>query len=122
MSVTTEGSEEISVSVTRETRQASKINQICTKIDEILTQKQNQTLVKFTLPELDECNEYVQQAVFDRYHAEMIGKDLFIKIDGGHKTRIQFKLNSSADTHNPNWFVTQCTDCKMMGNKYKPDV
>ncbi|PKB95661.1 hypothetical protein RhiirA5_436305 [Rhizophagus irregularis] len=52
----------------------------------------------------------------------MIGKDLFIKIDGGHKTRIQFKLNSSADTHNPNWFVTQGTDCKMMGNKYKPDV
>ncbi|CAB4424997.1 unnamed protein product [Rhizophagus irregularis] len=122
MSVTTEGSEEISVSVTRETRQASKINQICTKIDEILTQKQNQTLVKITLPELDERNEYVQQAVFDRYHAEMIGKDLFIKIDGGHKTRIQFKLNSSADTHNPNWFVTQGTDCKMMGNKYKPDV
>ncbi|PKK59227.1 hypothetical protein RhiirC2_857451 [Rhizophagus irregularis] len=104
MSVATEGSEEIFVQVTRETRQASKINQICTKIDEILAQKQNQTLVKITLPELVECNEYVQQ------------------IDGGNKTKIQFKLCLSGYTHNQNWFVTQGTDCKMMGNKYKPDV
>ncbi|GBB84355.1 hypothetical protein RclHR1_10980007 [Rhizophagus clarus] len=123
MSVTTEGSEELSVPVTRETRQASKINQICTKIDEILTQNRNQTLIKITLPELHECNnEYVKQAVFNKYHAEMVGEDLFIKIDGGNKTRIQFKLNSSADTYNPNWFVTQGTDCVMMGRNYKPDV
>ncbi|CAB5367193.1 unnamed protein product [Rhizophagus irregularis] len=87
--------------------QASKINQICTKIDEILTQKRNQTLIKITLPELDECNEYVQQAVLDKYKAEMIGEDLFIKVDGGHKTQIQFKLNLSAYTHNQNWFVIQ---------------
>ncbi|CAB4399807.1 unnamed protein product [Rhizophagus irregularis] len=122
MSVATEGSEEIFVQVTRETRQASKINQICTKIDEILAQKQNQTLVKITLPELVECNEYVQQVIFDKYSAEMIGEDLFIKIDGGNKTKIQFKLCLSGYTHNQNWFVTQGTDCKMMGNKYKPDV
>ncbi|CAB5306748.1 unnamed protein product [Rhizophagus irregularis] len=92
MSVTTEGSEEISVQVTRETRQASKINQICTKIDEILTQKINQTLIKITLPELDECDVHVRQAIFDKYHAEMIGENLFIKIDGGNKTDIQGNL------------------------------
>ncbi|CAB4400676.1 unnamed protein product [Rhizophagus irregularis] len=102
--------------------QASKINQICTKIDEILTQKRNQTLIKITLPELDECNEYVQQAVLDKYKAEMIGEDLFIKVDGGHKTQIQFKLNLSAYTHNQNWFVIQGTSCMMAGNKYCPDV
>ncbi|CAB5386647.1 unnamed protein product [Rhizophagus irregularis] len=111
MSVATEGSEEIFVQVTRETRQASKINQICTKIDEILAQKQNQTLVKITLPELVECNEYVQQVIFDKYSAEMIGEDLFIKIDGGNKTKIQFKLCLSGYTHNQNWhkpFVNAC--------------
>jgi len=85
-------------------------------------QKQNQTLVKITLPELNECNEYVQQAIFDKYHAEMIGEDLFIKIDGGNKTEIQGNLMISGKTHNQNWFVTQGTDCIMMGNKYKPDV
>ena len=37
-------------------------------------QKQNQAFVKITLSELDEYNEYVQQAIFDKYHAEMIGK------------------------------------------------
>ncbi|PKK41149.1 hypothetical protein RhiirC2_805009 [Rhizophagus irregularis] len=77
----------------------------------VTTEGSEEILVSIILPELDECNEYVQQAVFDRYHAEIIGKDLFIKIDRGHKTRIQFELNSSADTHNPNWFITQGTDC-----------
>ncbi|RGB38168.1 hypothetical protein C1646_756002 [Rhizophagus diaphanus] len=85
MSVSTEGSEEMFVQVTRETRQASKINQI-------------------PLPELDECNVYVQEAIFDKYDAEMIEKDLFIKV------------------HNRIWYVAPGTSCMMMGNKYKPDV
>ncbi|RIA82561.1 hypothetical protein C1645_835186 [Glomus cerebriforme] len=43
-------------------------------------------------------------------------------IDGGHKTEIQGNLMISGKTHNQNWFVTQDTDCIMMGNKYKLDV
>ena len=45
-----------------------------------MTQKRNQTIVKITLPELDRCDVNVLQAIFDKYDAEMIEKDLFIKV------------------------------------------
>ncbi|PKY44146.1 hypothetical protein RhiirA4_399569 [Rhizophagus irregularis] len=85
-------------------------------------QNQNQTIIKITLPELDESNVYVQQAIFDKYDAEMIEKDLFIKIDGGHKTEIQAHLTFSGKVHNRTWYVAPGTSCMMMGNKYTPDV
>ncbi|CAB4495100.1 unnamed protein product [Rhizophagus irregularis] len=122
MSVTTEGSEEIFVQVTRETRQASKINQICTKIDEILAQNLNKTLVKITLPELVECDVHVRQAIRDKYDPEIINNDLYIKIDGGHKEDIQANFLISGRVHNPNWFVALNTCCVMAGNECKPDV
>ncbi|PKK55479.1 hypothetical protein RhiirC2_858991, partial [Rhizophagus irregularis] len=52
----------------------------------------------------------------------MIGENLFIKIDGGNKTDIQGNLMISGKIYNQNWFVTQGTDCVMMGNQCKPDV
>ncbi|CAB4489369.1 unnamed protein product [Rhizophagus irregularis] len=106
MSVTTEGSKEIFVQVTRETRQTSKINQICTKIDKILAQKLNQTLVKITLPELVKCDVHVRQVILDKYGPEIINNDLFIKIDGGYKEDIQANFLIQAELtyqqlHNP---------------------
>jgi hypothetical protein len=56
------------------------IQQICAKIDEILMQKRNRAIVKITLPELDESNVHVQQAILDKYDAELIDKDLIIKV------------------------------------------
>ncbi|CAB4411361.1 unnamed protein product [Rhizophagus irregularis] len=120
MSVTMEGSEEI---FTQETRQTSnKINQICTKIDEILAQKLNQTLIKITLSELVECDVHVRQAILDKYGPEIINNDLFIKIDGGHKEDIQANFLISGRVYNPNWFIALNTYCVIAGNECKPDV
>ncbi|CAG8671447.1 15748_t:CDS:2 [Rhizophagus irregularis] len=105
--------------LTRETRQISKINQIFTKINETLTRTRDQNIIKI---ELDKFDDHIREAVHSIYKAEIINKDIFIKIDGGLKTTIHFDLVISARAHNPNWFVVPTTTCIVGPNSYGPDV
>ncbi|CAB4390926.1 unnamed protein product [Rhizophagus irregularis] len=105
--------------LTKETRQISKINQIFTKINETLTRTRDQNIIKI---ELDKFDDHIREAVHSIYKAEIINKDIFIKIDGGLKTTIHFDLVISARAHNPNWFVVPTTTCIVGPNSYGPDV
>ncbi|CAI2184602.1 3234_t:CDS:2 [Funneliformis geosporum] len=63
MSVATEGLEDMPIQVTRETRQASKINQIFAKIDDSLMQMQGQNIIKINIQDLEKCpppNVYIE--------------------------------------------------------------
>ncbi|CAI2192736.1 10721_t:CDS:2, partial [Funneliformis geosporum] len=122
MSVTTEGSEEISIQVTRETRQAFKIKQIFTNINESLTRKRDQNIVKIHIPGLDKVDKYVREAIHNEYNAQIIDNDIFIRYDGGNKENIHCELRNSARTHNPIWYATPNMICVAGGNDYRPDV
>ncbi|RGB38019.1 hypothetical protein C1646_756166 [Rhizophagus diaphanus] len=119
MSVATEGEE---ISVSRETRQASKINQIFTIIDDSLTQMRDQNIIKINITEPDKIDDRIREAIHNKYKAEIIDKDIFIKVDGGLETTIHVDLVFAARTHNPAWFVAPTTCCVVGPNSYEPDV
>ncbi|CAG8438978.1 4366_t:CDS:2 [Diversispora eburnea] len=123
MSIKLEGVE--ASTVTRETRQTSQINMIFAYIDkslESLMPEKKEDVVKVSLSayKLDDVN--IREAIHERYDAEIIGKDLFIKYDGKHKERIHRRLANSAEIHNPNWDVDVNVICVVGGNNFRPDV
>ncbi|CAG8625134.1 8252_t:CDS:2 [Diversispora eburnea] len=123
MSIKLEGSE--TSTVTRETRQTSQINMIFAYIDKSLEslmpeEKEDVSKVSLSTYELDNIN--IREAIHERYDTEIIGKDLFIKYDGGHKTKIHYKLTNSAEMHNSAWDVNIDMICVMGGNNFRPDV
>ncbi|CAG8684940.1 5649_t:CDS:2 [Funneliformis caledonium] len=108
MSVLTEGSEEMFVQVTR--------------IDEILTQNRNQPVVKISIPELDNVDVRVLEAICDQYKTEILENEMFIKYDGGNKEAIQFRLCNSAIAHKPNLWVTPNQMCSLAEHDARPDA
>ncbi|RHZ49091.1 hypothetical protein Glove_530g1 [Diversispora epigaea] len=121
MSIKLEGLE--TSTVTWETRQASQINMIFTYIDkslELPEKKKDVVKVGLSAYKLDNIN--IREAMHERYDAEIIGKDLFIKYDGGHKTKIHFNVAHSAMMQNPSWDVNIDMTCVMGDNNFRPDV
>ncbi|CAG8544301.1 4589_t:CDS:2 [Diversispora eburnea] len=120
MSIKLEGSE--TSTVTRETRQTSQINMIFTYIDESLMWEKKEDIVKVSLSAYNLDNINIREAIHERYNAEIIGKDLFIKYDGMNKERIHRRLANSAEIHNPNWGAEINVICVVGGNNFRPDV
>ncbi|CAG8514942.1 8710_t:CDS:2 [Diversispora eburnea] len=111
--------------VTRETRQTSQINMIFMYIDtslESLTPEQKEDVVKVSLSTYKLDNVNVREAIHERYDAEIIGKDLFIKYNGGHRSKTHFNLAHSAMMQDPSWDVNIDMICVMGGNNFRPDV
>ncbi|CAG8634080.1 6002_t:CDS:2 [Funneliformis caledonium] len=106
------------IQVTRETRRASKINQI----DDSLTQMKGQNIIKINIPDLEKVDKHMREAIHSEYNAQIIDSDIFIKCDGKHKEDIQAELLISARVHNPTWSVSLNTICVVGGNSYQPDV
>ncbi|CAI2168464.1 51_t:CDS:2 [Funneliformis geosporum] len=106
------------IQVTRETRQAFKINQI----DDSLTQMKGQNIIKINIPDLEKVDKHIREAIHNNYNAQIIDCDIFIKYDGGNKEGIQADLMISARAQNPIWWVTLNTICVAGGNDYRPDV
>ncbi|CAG8438981.1 2175_t:CDS:2 [Acaulospora morrowiae] len=121
MSVKLEGSE-ISDVVTLENKQASKVNMILTKIEEVLKQKKKKDVITINLPGLDEAGVSVYEAIHEKYNAEIIGNRLFIKFDGAGKEEIHFELGVSARTYNPNWFMVSNAICVVQDAQLRPDL
>lgn len=120
MSVETEGIEETSTS-TRVTRHTSMINQI----DELLQEQEqrDKDIVKISLDiDMSKIDEHVLEAIHDKYVAEIIDNDIFIKYDGVLKERVHVALVVSAMAHNQNWTVVSKGMCVVAGNQYLPDV
>ncbi|RGB29280.1 hypothetical protein C1646_672559 [Rhizophagus diaphanus] len=126
MSVATEGLEEIQSKVTRETKQASLINQVLTYIEESLkklTPEEKQDVVTIDLSAYKLDNVVVRETIHDSYNAEIIGEHMFIKYDSKKKEKIHRRLANSAEAHNQNWDVDvngMCTDNNR--NEFLPDV
>ncbi|RHZ69446.1 hypothetical protein Glove_283g165 [Diversispora epigaea] len=120
MSIKLEGSE--TSTVTRETRQPSQINMIFTYIDESLMWEKKEDIVKVSLSAYKLDNINIREAIHERYNAEIIGKDLFIKYDGMNKERIHRRLANSAEIHNLNWGAEINIICVVGGNNFRPDV
>ncbi|RHZ63513.1 hypothetical protein Glove_329g74 [Diversispora epigaea] len=123
MSIKLEGVE--ASTVIQETRQTSQINMIFAYIDkslESLMPEKKEDVVKVSLSAYKLDNINIREAIHERYDAEIIGKDLFIKYDGRHKEKIHRRLASSAEMHNQSWDVNVNTICVMGGNNFRPDV
>ncbi|CAG8657892.1 16151_t:CDS:2 [Funneliformis caledonium] len=112
--------------ITRKTRQASKVNQICMIIDELLRgQDKNQSYVKVSLPkeiDMNNVDVHILEEVHAEYLAERVGNDIFIKYDGINKERMQRRLTNSAEAFNPNWTVENNSICVVGGAERRPDV
>ncbi|CAG8618353.1 13676_t:CDS:2 [Funneliformis caledonium] len=122
MSVATEGVEETLFEGTRETRQTTKITQICAKIDQLLEQAQKDDVVEINLPDelgMNNAGARVLEAIHSIYSADRIGNDLFIKYDGLNKERIHYKLVNSAETM---WYSASNGICVVGGAERRPDV
>ncbi|CAG8655811.1 3162_t:CDS:2, partial [Diversispora eburnea] len=89
---------------------------------ESLMPEQKEDVVKVNLSTYKLDNINIREAIHERYDAEIIGKDLFIKYDGRHKVKIHFNLAHSAMTQNPSWDVNIDMNCVMGGNNFRPDV
>ncbi|CAG8530444.1 11374_t:CDS:2 [Funneliformis caledonium] len=125
MSFAIEG-QEMSNTITRETRQTSKVNQICMIIDELLLgQDKNQSYVMVSLPkeiDMNSVDVHVLEEVHANYRAERVGNDIFIKYDGINKENIQRYLTNSAGVFNPNWTVATNSICVIGGAERRPDI
>ncbi|RHZ84227.1 hypothetical protein Glove_84g175 [Diversispora epigaea] len=82
--------------------------------------KEDVVKVSLSAYKLDNIN--ICEAIHERYNAEIIGKDLFIKYDGYHKEKIHRKLANSAEIHNQNWGVESNVICVVGSNNFRPDV
>ncbi|CAB5387076.1 unnamed protein product [Rhizophagus irregularis] len=95
MCVATEGVEETLFEATRETRQTSKVTQICAEINELLEKAQKDDIVEIDLPEelgLNKADAHVLEAIHMIYSADRIENKLFIKYDGLNKEQIHWQL------------------------------
>ncbi|CAG8584786.1 2856_t:CDS:2 [Diversispora eburnea] len=123
MSIKLEGVE--ASTVTRETRQTSQINMIFAYIDkslESLVPEKKEDVAKISLSDYKLDNINICEAIHERYNAEIIGKNLFIKYDGYDKEEIHYQLTNSARTHNPNWGVNSNVICVVGGDNFRPDI
>ncbi|CAG8618301.1 1402_t:CDS:2 [Paraglomus occultum] len=85
-----------------------------------------QDVVKISLPidklDLNEVDPRVREAIHEKYVAERIGNDIYIKYDGMHKQRIHVKLIVSATIHNQDWTALMNTICVVGRDEFRPDV
>ncbi|RHZ44920.1 hypothetical protein Glove_707g52 [Diversispora epigaea] len=97
-------------------------SKICDKIEQELRGQQDTGIVKINIPikELDRLN--VREEIHNEFKAEIIGEDLFIKYDGGHKSEIHSELLISAQMHNPAWNILIDMICVIENNNLRPDV
>ncbi|CAG8512762.1 7951_t:CDS:2 [Paraglomus brasilianum] len=89
---------------------------------EALTPEQKEDVVNISLSTYNLDNVNIREAIIERYDAEIIGKDLIIKCDGIHKSKIHFNLAHSAMMQNSSWDVNIDVTCVMGGNNFRPDV
>ncbi|RHZ47159.1 hypothetical protein Glove_590g29 [Diversispora epigaea] len=98
--------------------------EIFTYIDksvESLMPEKKEDVAKISLSNY-KLDNIIREAIHERYNAEIIGKDLFIKYDGYYKEEIHYQLTNSARTHNPNWGVNSNVTCVVGGNNFRPNV
>ncbi|CAB4376272.1 unnamed protein product [Rhizophagus irregularis] len=119
MSVETEGMEE-TTTISRTTRQTSMINQIDNLLQE--QEQRGKDIVKISGLDMSKIDGPVFEAIHDKYVAEIIENDIFIKYDGMLKERVHAALLISATVHNLNWTVVSQGICMVARNQHRPDV